>query len=49
MVGGIVNLDALVTHTFPLERATDALTLASDPSKGSIKVHVVDDVDVSAP
>ncbi|CAF9923948.1 MAG: hypothetical protein GOMPHAMPRED_003496 [Gomphillus americanus] len=46
MKGGIINLDALVTHTFPLEQADEALTLASDPSKGSIKVHVVDDVDV---
>ena len=46
MKGGIINLDALVTHTFPLEKADEALTLASDPTKGSIKIHVVDDVDV---
>lgn len=45
-MGGILNLDALVTHSFPLEEADKALMLASDPSKGSIKVHVVDDIDV---
>ena len=46
VVGGVVNLDTLVTHTFPLEQAVEALTLASDPSKGSIKVHVVDNIDI---
>ena len=46
VVGGVVNLDALVTHQFPLEKADEALKLASDPSKGSIKVHVVDEVEV---
>ena len=36
----------MVTHKFPLEEAVEALTLASDPSKGSIKVHVVDEMDI---
>ena len=45
-VGGVISLDSLVTHTFPLEQAVEALTLASDPSKGSIKVHVVDKMDI---
>ena len=41
-----MNLDKLVTHTFPLEEATAAMELCSDISKGSIKVQVVDDQDV---
>ena len=49
LTGEVINLDQLVTHKFPLERAVEALTLASDPSKGSIKVHVVDEVDVELP
>ncbi|MCJ1302297.1 hypothetical protein MMC08_005100 [Hypocenomyce scalaris] len=40
--GGVLNLDALVTHKFPLHRAVEAFELCSDISKGSIKVHVVD-------
>lgn len=40
--GGILNLDALISHTFPLEEAVEALTLASEPARGSIKVQVVD-------
>jgi L-iditol 2-dehydrogenase len=46
--GGILNLDKLITHTFPLERAVEAMELAGDVSKGSIKVQVVDDIDLSA-
>ena len=44
--GGVLNLDKLVTHKFPLEQAVEAFELASDVSKGSIKVQIVDDVDV---
>ncbi len=44
--GQVLNLDALVTHTFPLERAVEAMELCADRSKGSIKVQIVDDVDV---
>ncbi|KAK9234028.1 chaperonin 10-like protein [Lipomyces kononenkoae] len=40
---GIINLDKLVTHKFPLEQAVDALTFSSDVRNGSIKVHIVDD------
>ncbi|KAH6724801.1 putative alcohol dehydrogenase [Leptodontidium sp. MPI-SDFR-AT-0119] len=43
--GGVLNLDKLITHTFPLERAIDAMKLCSDVSKGSIKIHVIDDRD----
>ncbi|RDW84322.1 hypothetical protein BP6252_01912 [Coleophoma cylindrospora] len=44
--GGILDLDMLVTHTFPLEEAKEAMQLCSDVTKGSIKVQVVDNVDV---
>ncbi|KAH7399966.1 putative alcohol dehydrogenase [Cadophora sp. MPI-SDFR-AT-0126] len=44
--GGVLNLDKLITHTFQLEKATDALQLCSDVTLGSIKVQVVDDQDV---
>lgn len=44
--GGVLNLDKLVTHKFSLEEATSAMELCSDVSKGSIKVHVVDDREV---
>ena len=46
MSGGVLDLDKLVTHVLPLEKAVDAFELAGDPSKGSIKVHVVDDIDI---
>ena len=45
MVGGLLNLDMLVTHRFKLEQAAEALALAADPSKGSIKCHVEDDAE----
>ncbi len=44
--GGILNLDKLVTHTFPLEEAISAMELCADISKGSIKVQVIDKKDV---
>jgi L-iditol 2-dehydrogenase len=44
--GGILNLDKLVTHTFPLEEAVSAMELCADISKGSIKVHVVDNKEL---
>ena len=44
--GGVLDLDKLVTHTFPLEEADKALELASDPKRGGIKVQVVDEVEV---
>lgn len=43
--GGVIDLKPLVTHTFSLENAVDAMSLCSDPSKGSIKVQIVDDAD----
>ncbi|KAH8819850.1 putative alcohol dehydrogenase [Xylogone sp. PMI_703] len=41
--GGILNLDSLVTHRFPLERATEAMELVADLKRESIKVMIVDD------
>ncbi|KXH26240.1 sorbitol dehydrogenase [Colletotrichum simmondsii] len=42
---GILDLKSLISHTFPLEKAVDALTLASDYRNGSIKVQIVDETD----
>ncbi|PMD36494.1 GroES-like protein [Hyaloscypha variabilis F] len=44
--GGILNLDKLITHTFALENAMDALKLCSDVTQGSIKIQVVDERDI---
>ncbi|RJE22738.1 Dehydrogenase [Aspergillus sclerotialis] len=40
--GGILDLKDLVTHTFPLEKAKEALGLASDTRNGAIKIIVAD-------
>ncbi|KAI0475560.1 GroES-like protein [Xylariaceae sp. FL0804] len=45
--GGILDLNKLVTHKFPLERALEAFELNANAAECSIKVHIVDDVDVS--
>ncbi|KAI6482764.1 hypothetical protein MCOR18_004468 [Pyricularia oryzae] len=45
--GILPDLKKLVTHIFPLEKAIEGLTLASDPRNGSIKVQIVDEVDIS--
>lgn len=45
MSAGIVDMRKLVTHTFPLEKAVEGLTLSSDPRNGSIKVHIVDEAE----
>jgi L-iditol 2-dehydrogenase len=47
MSGGVLDLKKLVTHTFPLEKAEDALQLCADPRNGSIKVLVVDEVEAT--
>lgn len=44
--GQVLNLDALVTHTFPLDRAVEAMELCADRSRKSIKVHIVDDIEI---
>ncbi|RAH69165.1 putative alcohol dehydrogenase [Aspergillus aculeatinus CBS 121060] len=45
--GGILDLKKLVSHTFPLERAVEALELCADPRNGSIKVTVLDEVEAT--
>ncbi|KAF2822582.1 sorbitol dehydrogenase-like protein [Ophiobolus disseminans] len=45
LAGGILDLKPLVSHTFPLEKALDALHTCGDLSNGSIKVQIVDDRD----
>ncbi|KAE8148684.1 chaperonin 10-like protein [Aspergillus avenaceus] len=47
MSGGILDLKKLVSHTFPLEKAADALQLCADSSKPSIKILIVDEVDAT--
>ncbi|KAK1069113.1 hypothetical protein LTR74_005155 [Friedmanniomyces endolithicus] len=44
--GQVMNLDALVTHTFPLEQAVEAMNLCADPATPSIKVQIVDDTEI---
>ncbi|KYG43617.1 hypothetical protein M433DRAFT_175854 [Acidomyces richmondensis BFW] len=39
----VLNLDKLVTHTFPLEQALEAMQTCTDRSSKSIKVQIVDD------
>lgn len=41
--GGLINVKPLVTHRFALEDAVEAFKIASDYSKGSIKVQILDD------
>ncbi|KAF2119602.1 sorbitol dehydrogenase-like protein [Lophiotrema nucula] len=43
--GGILDLKPLVTHTYPLEKALDALHTCSDLSNGSIKVQIIDEAE----
>lgn len=42
----VLNLDSLITHTFPLEQAVEAMQLSADVSKATIKVQIVDDVEI---
>ncbi|OQE38995.1 hypothetical protein PENCOP_c007G07525 [Penicillium coprophilum] len=45
--GGILDLNKLVSHVFPLEKAQDALHLCADTRNGSIKVLVIDEQEAS--
>ncbi|GAB7361941.1 hypothetical protein MBLNU230_g1979t1 [Neophaeotheca triangularis] len=47
LAGGLIDLKPLVSHTYPLENALDALHRCSDLSSGSIKVQIVDDVEAT--
>lgn len=43
----ILDLKKLITHTYPLEKAMDAMQICSDTSNGSIKVQIVDEAEAS--
>ncbi|KAH7034578.1 chaperonin 10-like protein [Microdochium trichocladiopsis] len=45
--GKILDLQKLVTHTLPLEKALDAMEICSDTANGSIKIQIVDEVDAT--
>ncbi|RSM18732.1 hypothetical protein CDV31_002452 [Fusarium ambrosium] len=45
--GGLINLDGLVTHSFPLERAAEAFELAANAKHDTLKVQIVDEPDDS--
>ncbi|GMG40231.1 unnamed protein product [Ambrosiozyma monospora] len=38
----VIDVDALVTHVFPFEKADDAMRTSADPSNGNIKVMLQD-------
>ncbi|OBT54775.1 hypothetical protein VE04_03463 [Pseudogymnoascus sp. 24MN13] len=40
---GYIDLKPLVTHTFTLEEAVNALETAADRAKNSVKIHIVDE------
>jgi L-iditol 2-dehydrogenase len=40
---GNINLDAMVTHKSPLEKAVEAMNTFADPSTGAVKVHIIDE------
>lgn len=42
----MLDLDQLITHTFPLEQAEEAMGLCSDVALGSIKVQITDEEDI---
>lgn len=42
----VLNLDALVTHVVPIEQAVGAMWLSTDRTKDSIKVQIVDDLEI---
>ena len=44
--GKVMDLDELVTHNFQLEYAVEAMKTCADRTSGSIKIHIVDDVEV---
>jgi L-iditol 2-dehydrogenase len=44
--GKLMDLKPLVSHVFALEKAVEAMHVCADLSQGSIKVQIVDDVDI---
>jgi len=45
--GTLMDLKPLVSHVFALEKAVDAMHICADLSQGSIKVQIVDEVDIN--
>ncbi|KAH9845161.1 L-arabinitol 4-dehydrogenase-like [Teratosphaeria destructans] len=45
--GNVINLDAMVTHTFPLEQAVQAMEACADPNEPTVKAQIVDDTPIS--
>ena len=41
-----MDLDPLVTHTFPLAQAVEAMQFVARREKGCVKVQIVDDVEI---
>lgn len=44
--GQVLNLDPLISHTFPLDRAVEAMQACADKNNRCIKVLITDDVDL---
>ncbi|KAH0384468.1 sorbitol dehydrogenase, partial [Aureobasidium melanogenum] len=44
--GKLMDLKPLVSHVFALEEAVDAMHICADLSQGSIKVQIVDEVEI---
>ncbi|TKA21799.1 hypothetical protein B0A50_08626 [Salinomyces thailandicus] len=42
----VMDLDAMVTHTYPLEEAIQAMEACSDPKTPTVKVQIVDNTEV---
>lgn len=45
LANNVMDLKPLITHTFKLEEADEALRASADRSSGSVKIHIVDDVE----
>ncbi|KAI5202257.1 sorbitol dehydrogenase [Aureobasidium subglaciale] len=45
--GKLMDLKPLVSHVFKLEEAVEAMNICADLSQGSIKVQIVDEVDIN--
>jgi len=44
---GLTDMKSLVSHVFPLDGAVDAMHICQDLSQGSIKVQIVDEIDIN--
>jgi L-iditol 2-dehydrogenase len=45
--GGLIDMKSLVSHVFPLDGAVDAMQICADLSQGSMKVQIVDEIDIN--